>query len=190
MTKSIIIKGASKEINDHINANYRKSTKKKGNNMCADCGEHRKTVCYLESLKTGHIYCKKCAVIMAEEILESGVSTAAKKAVEVNEADMIKTESEIDNADLESVPEGHEGKAGDTVEQLGYKGETEVLSAEEYCNRIDCECGDVRWVKVQDVFQVTMCKPCTAQARKDRRNARIRTKRAAARAAKEAAASA
>jgi hypothetical protein len=51
-------------------------------------------------------------------------------------------------------------KGGEMVKQLGYKGEEELLSAVLYCNKVVCACGNVRWVKNSDVFQVKKCKPC------------------------------
>lgn len=56
-------------------------------------------------------------------------------------------------------------KGGEKVNQLGYDGEEEELNAVQYCNKIVCECGNVRWVKNSDVFQVKMCKPCMKKKR-------------------------
>lgn len=59
------------------------------------------------------------------------------------------------------------------VKQLAYDGTKEYVSADLYCNKLRCECGNVRWVKNSDLFQVKFCKPCTIiqrrQANKERR---------------------
>jgi hypothetical protein len=65
--------------------------------------------------------------------------------------------------------EKKKGGAGppDMVEQLGYKGEVEMVDRRSYCNEFVCECGNVRWVKKADLFQVRCCKPCKAQEKKE-----------------------
>jgi hypothetical protein len=50
--------------------------------------------------------------------------------------------------------------APDMVEQLGYKGEREMVDRNIYRNKFVCECGRVRWIKNSDVFQVHSCKVC------------------------------
>lgn len=55
------------------------------------------------------------------------------------------------------------------VEQLGYRGEVERVDTRLYKNRVVCKCGNVRWVKNSDMFQVTKCKPCTLRERRARR---------------------
>jgi hypothetical protein len=44
--------------------------------------------------------------------------------------------------------------------------------------RLECGCGNVRWLAPGDVFQVDACKPCVEARRKEKRNARARRKRA------------
>jgi hypothetical protein len=56
-------------------------------------------------------------------------------------------------------------KGGATVKQLDYDGNEEQLNAVLYCNKITCKCGNVRYVKNADVFQVKMCKPCVKAGR-------------------------
>lgn len=58
-------------------------------------------------------------------------------------------------------------KGGEMVKQLGYDGKEEELNAIQYCNKIVCECGNVRWIKNSDVFQVKKCKPCMKKKRKE-----------------------
>lgn len=55
------------------------------------------------------------------------------------------------------------------VEQLDYEGQVEILDQRFYSNRVQCPCGNVRWVKDQDVFQVKMCKPCVTKKKKSRK---------------------
>lgn len=50
--------------------------------------------------------------------------------------------------------------AVDPVDQLDYDGETEIVDRAVYKNRIVCECGNVRYVKQADLFEVKRCKPC------------------------------
>jgi hypothetical protein len=54
------------------------------------------------------------------------------------------------------------------VNQKGYGGEVEKLDAALYRNKVICSCGEVRWVKDQDKFQVSACKPCTRRERRKR----------------------
>ena len=61
---------------------------------------------------------------------------------------------------------------GEMVEQLDYKGNIERLPAEQYVNKIMCDnlqCGNYRYVKNSDMFQVKYCKPCTVKMRNKRR---------------------
>ena len=44
-------------------------------------------------------------------------------------------------------------------------------------NEIVCACGNVRWVKNADLFQVNQCKPCVQAGRRQRRLERARAKR-------------
>ena len=55
------------------------------------------------------------------------------------------------------------------VEQLSYDGTPEKVNMTDFKNRIVCPCGNVRWVRNADLFQVKKCKPCTARERKERR---------------------
>ena len=55
------------------------------------------------------------------------------------------------------------------VEQLNYRGEVENVDIRVFKNKLECECGNVRWVKNADLFQVKKCKPCTYRDRKERR---------------------
>lgn len=53
--------------------------------------------------------------------------------------------------------------SGKMVKQKNYDGSEEILSADIYCNEIVCECGNIRYVKNADMFQVTRCKLCMAK---------------------------
>jgi hypothetical protein len=55
------------------------------------------------------------------------------------------------------------------AEQLNYKGEVERVNTRIFKNRITCECGNVRWIKSSDIFQVRHCKICAHRKRRDRR---------------------
>jgi hypothetical protein len=57
-------------------------------------------------------------------------------------------------------------------EQSGYKGEPEEVDTRLFKNRIECQCGNIRWVKNADLFQVKKCKPCTYRDRLNRRKLR------------------
>lgn len=64
---------------------------------------------------------------------------------------------------------------GGMVEQLDYKGNIELLPAALYVNKIMCDnlqCGNYRYVKNSDMFQVKYCKPCTVKMRNKRRGKR------------------
>lgn len=56
-------------------------------------------------------------------------------------------------------------KGGDMNTHLGYNGEKEEVPAATYTNKFTCKCGNIRWIKNADVFQVKMCKPCVKVAR-------------------------
>jgi hypothetical protein len=56
-------------------------------------------------------------------------------------------------------------KGGAMVTQLDYNGEKEHLPAALYTNKITCKCGNVRYVKNSDLFQVKQCKPCVKAGR-------------------------
>jgi hypothetical protein len=68
------------------------------------------------------------------------------------------------------------------MEQLNYKGEVEEVDTNIFKNKIVCTCGNVRWVKNADFFQVDKCKPCTRRERFKRRTERAKAKRQAKRA--------
>ena len=53
--------------------------------------------------------------------------------------------------------------------QLNYQGEPEEVNTAIFSNRLICSCGGIRFVKKQDLFQVTKCKPCTIRERSMRR---------------------
>ena len=61
-------------------------------------------------------------------------------------------------------------------EQAGYDGNPEQLPSDTYCNKFVCKCGNVRWVKNSDLFQVKFCKPCTIIERRQRNKERRATK--------------
>jgi hypothetical protein len=58
------------------------------------------------------------------------------------------------------------------AQQLNYTGEPEQVDTALYRNKLVCKCGNVRWVKNADLFQVKKCKPCTVSERKARRRKR------------------
>jgi len=62
------------------------------------------------------------------------------------------------------------------VQQLDYKGKPEEVNTRLFKNKIVCKCGNVRWVKNADLFQVKKCKPCTYRDRLNRRKQK-RTKK-------------
>jgi len=63
------------------------------------------------------------------------------------------------------------------VQQLGYNGETEEVDSNMYCHKITCACGNVRYVKQADLFQVDRCKPCVRKQRRQKREQRVKKKR-------------
>ena len=77
----------------------------------------------------------------------------------------------------------HEGEGGDPdggehlALQLDYKGEPETVDTRRFNNKVVCACGNVRWVKSADLFQVKLCKPCVQAGRRQRRLERARAKR-------------
>jgi len=56
--------------------------------------------------------------------------------------------------------------------QLDYHGLAEEVDTRIYSNKLVCACGNVRWVKNADLFQVEKCKPCIYRERKERRRRR------------------
>ena len=53
--------------------------------------------------------------------------------------------------------------------QPSYTGGDEKVDTRIFKNKIICKCGNPRWVKNSDMFQVKKCKPCTLKGRQDRR---------------------
>jgi hypothetical protein len=45
--------------------------------------------------------------------------------------------------------------------QLNYHGLLEEVDTRMFKSKLMCSCGNVRWVKNADLFQVEKCKPCT-----------------------------
>ncbi|MGO9137582.1 MAG: hypothetical protein ACLP9S_09895 [Syntrophales bacterium] len=56
------------------------------------------------------------------------------------------------------------------VTQLNYKREPENVDTTLFSNKLICACGNIRYVKNADMFQVTKCKPCTLRERNRRRH--------------------
>jgi hypothetical protein len=52
--------------------------------------------------------------------------------------------------------------------QLNYHGLAEEVDTRIFKNKLVCACGNVRWVKNADLFQVKKCKPCIYRERKER----------------------
>ena len=71
-------------------------------------------------------------------------------------------------------------KGGEMRTQLGYDGKEEKVSAVLYINKIKCACGNVRWVKNADLFQVKKCKPCMKKGRLQKINELKKSKSAKA----------
>jgi len=63
--------------------------------------------------------------------------------------------------------------------QLDYQGNPETVDTRRFPNRIICACGNIRWVKNADLFQIRSCKPCVQQGRRERRQQKAKAKRAA-----------
>jgi len=85
------------------------------------------------------------------------------------------------NADLDK-PEDEPGKKeglafteiqepAALVEQLDYQGKVEKVDPSIFKHRMVCGCGQVRFIKGSDLFQVQRCKPCTKRQRQERRRA-------------------
>ncbi len=60
------------------------------------------------------------------------------------------------------------------MEQLGYRGETEEIDIRVYNNEVVCACGNKRWIKNADVFQVKTCKPCAWKKRTSGRKKKVK----------------
>jgi hypothetical protein len=65
--------------------------------------------------------------------------------------------------------EPEDGSDQHTQRQLNYHGSVEEIDTRIFVNKLVCACGNVRWVKNADLFQVKKCKPCTYRERKERR---------------------
>jgi hypothetical protein len=63
------------------------------------------------------------------------------------------------------------------IYQKAYNGNTEALPAGKFTEKIECKCGEIRWVQRADVFQVTKCKPCTIKNRRTRQYQRRKTRK-------------
>lgn len=89
-----------------------------------------------------------------------------------------------DTSPQQSKPKGKPKKSKEISseeyhEQEDYRGNTEALPADLYTHRLECECGNIRWLKPSDVFQATLCKPCTWEQRMERKREKARKKREA-----------
>jgi hypothetical protein len=71
--------------------------------------------------------------------------------------------------DQEFLPPSGEPEIPRIVEQLNYKGAPEKVDTGVFKNKIVCKCGNIRWVKNADMFQVSKCKPRTYRERIKRR---------------------
>jgi hypothetical protein len=60
------------------------------------------------------------------------------------------------------------------AKQRNYRGDIEEVDTQAFVNRVVCECGEARWVKNADLFQVKKCKPCTYKERMERRRLKRR----------------
>jgi hypothetical protein len=58
------------------------------------------------------------------------------------------------------------------VEQLNHSGIMEKVDTRIFKNKLVCKCGNIRWVKSSDLFQVKKCKPCIRRERNDRRKSK------------------
>lgn len=61
--------------------------------------------------------------------------------------------------------------------QYNYNGEPELIDIRIFHKKIICECGDIRYIKPQDAFQVKKCKPCTKMARLELRKKNYASKK-------------
>ena len=64
------------------------------------------------------------------------------------------------------------------VKQKGYKGEVEELDFNVYKVVVTCSCGEKRYIKPQDAFQVKTCKPCSQKRKMARISASKKAKNA------------
>jgi len=71
--------------------------------------------------------------------------------------------------ETEPVGKGPEPLPPAMVEQLNHKGDVEKVDTSIFKNKLTCSCGNTRWVKTADLFQVKKCKPCTYRDRNRRR---------------------
>lgn len=70
---------------------------------------------------------------------------------------------------VDPIPEQINHQSSPIVEQLDYMGNVEKVDTRLFNNRLVCACGNIRWVKKADLFQVKKCKPCIRKERKQRR---------------------
>ncbi len=68
--------------------------------------------------------------------------------------------------------ESEDGSNKHIQRQLNYHGLLEEVDTRIFKNKLVCACGNVRWVKNADLFQVKKCKSCTYKERKERRRHR------------------
>jgi hypothetical protein len=62
------------------------------------------------------------------------------------------------------------------VEQLGYNRRPELVDFVKHPSVITCPCGNVRYVAPGSVHEVSMCKPCTRRARRQRRRLSLKNR--------------
>jgi len=93
----------------------------------------------------------------------------AQEPEQEHEVEEVKKAEETAPESPEPKASGEEAPADPIVEQLNYQGTPEKVDTRLYRNRLVCGCGNVRWVKNADLFQVTKCKPCSLKERKERR---------------------
>lgn len=105
--------------------------------------------------------------VTEKPIKESGIMKTASKKRAANKA------KEVDK--IVVIPKG-----GEMYKQLGYDGKEEEVPATLYTNKIKCACGNVRWVKNADLFQVKKCKPCMKKGRLQKINELKKSKSAKA----------
>jgi len=56
------------------------------------------------------------------------------------------------------------------VTHKAYDGKPEQVDSNMYCNKVKCaECGQIRYVKNADMFQVKLCKPCKKNEKKKKK---------------------
>lgn len=106
---------------------------------------------------------KETKMVFNAEVVKTFPSTLAKS---------VSTEKRKEPGAKESKKKAVVTEAG-THTHKNYDGTDEEVPANLYCNKITCKCGNVRWVKNADMFQVKMCKPCVWEHRKSKATKRI-----------------